>query len=182
MKKILHNFFAQVSERVARLAKRFGKQILFSIGFLVSLALSFEGGFLYGRDRTVDPVVVTLPMETASREMNTASSNPLSNLPASGNEASSLARKGAGAASAATLVSEIVPQKTGATEESSQKIEASSSPEKGASSCVFVGSKNSDKYHLPTCSWARRIKPANRVCFSSEEDARSKGYTPGCLK
>ena len=48
--------------------------------------------------------------------------------------------------------------------------------------CVFVGSRNSDKYHHPTCSFAKRIKPENRVCFSSEEDAKSKGYTAGCLK
>jgi tetrahydromethanopterin S-methyltransferase subunit F len=49
-------------------------------------------------------------------------------------------------------------------------------------SCQFVGSKNSNKYHLPTCSFAKRIKPENRVCFASEEDAKSKGYTAGCLK
>lgn len=49
-------------------------------------------------------------------------------------------------------------------------------------SCTFVGSKNSNKYHLPTCSFAKRIKPANRVCFASEEDAKSKGYIAGCVK
>jgi hypothetical protein len=49
-------------------------------------------------------------------------------------------------------------------------------------SCQFVGSKNSNKYHLPTCAFAKRIKPENRVCFVSEEDAKSKGYTAGCLK
>lgn len=48
--------------------------------------------------------------------------------------------------------------------------------------CPFVGSKNSDKYHLPSCSYAKRILPANRVCFSSEEEAQKKGYTAGCLK
>ena len=49
--------------------------------------------------------------------------------------------------------------------------------------CAFVGSKNSDKYHLPTCTWADRIKPENRVCFSSEEDAASQGYQPAsCIK
>lgn len=49
-------------------------------------------------------------------------------------------------------------------------------------SCKFVGSRNSDKYHLPTCSFAKRIKPENRVCFSSEEDAKARGYKAGCLK
>lgn len=42
----------------------------------------------------------------------------------------------------------------------------------------FVGSKNSDKYHLPDCRWAKRIKPENQVWFSSEEEARAKGYQP----
>ncbi len=44
--------------------------------------------------------------------------------------------------------------------------------------CLLVGSKNSDKYHLPSCQWAARIKTENRVCFSSEEDAKNKGYVP----
>lgn len=51
-------------------------------------------------------------------------------------------------------------------------------------SCAFMGSKNSDKYHLPTCRWAKQIKPENQVCFSSAEDAQSKGYQPdkNCVK
>jgi len=44
--------------------------------------------------------------------------------------------------------------------------------------CSLVGSKNSDKYHLPTCQWASRIKQENRVCFSSIEDAQNQGYEP----
>lgn len=41
----------------------------------------------------------------------------------------------------------------------------------------FVGSKSSDKYHYCTCQYAKKIKPENIVCFSSVEDAKSKGYT-----
>lgn len=50
--------------------------------------------------------------------------------------------------------------------------------------CVYVGSKNSDKYHLPTCSYAKRIKPENLTCFSSADEAKSKGYQPDktCIK
>lgn len=48
-------------------------------------------------------------------------------------------------------------------------------------SCQFVASKNSDKYHRADCSNARRIKPENRVCFGTEEEAQSKGYKrAGC--
>ncbi len=50
--------------------------------------------------------------------------------------------------------------------------------------CAFVGSKNSNKYHTPTCTFAKRIKPENIVCFASTEDAAAKGYQPdkGCVK
>jgi hypothetical protein len=50
--------------------------------------------------------------------------------------------------------------------------------------CQYVGSRNSNKFHLPSCQWAKRIKPENKVCFSSAEDAASKGYQPdkNCVK
>ena len=53
-----------------------------------------------------------------------------------------------------------------------------------SANCAYVGSKNSNKYHLPTCSSAKRIKPENLTCFSSENEAKSKGYLPdkGCIK
>lgn len=43
---------------------------------------------------------------------------------------------------------------------------------------LYVGSKNSDKYHLPDCPGASRIKEENKIWFSSEEEAESLGYTP----
>jgi len=50
--------------------------------------------------------------------------------------------------------------------------------------CAYVGSKNSNKYHLPTCQWVKRIKPENVVCFKSAEEAVVKNYLPdkGCIK
>ena len=42
----------------------------------------------------------------------------------------------------------------------------------------YVGSKNSNKYHLPWCSGAARIKEENKVWFASKEEAVAKGYTP----
>lgn len=59
---------------------------------------------------------------------------------------------------------------------------AAVSPSTFPSDCRFVGSKNSDKYHAPSCAVAKRIKPENRVCFASEEDAQKRGYQAGCLK
>lgn len=50
--------------------------------------------------------------------------------------------------------------------------------------CAFVGSKNSNKYHLPACHFAKLIKPENLVCFASTQDAVAKNYQPdkGCIK
>jgi hypothetical protein len=50
--------------------------------------------------------------------------------------------------------------------------------------CAFVASKNSNKYHLPTCQFAQKIKPENKVCFSSKEEAESRGYQGAkcCIK
>ena len=43
---------------------------------------------------------------------------------------------------------------------------------------TYVGSKNSNKYHYPTCRSAQRIKPGNLVTFSSAKEARDAGYVP----
>jgi hypothetical protein len=47
-----------------------------------------------------------------------------------------------------------------------------------AISAEFWGSKNSDKYHSPTCKWAQKINPSNLVKFSSPEEATKAGYVP----
>lgn len=57
-----------------------------------------------------------------------------------------------------------------------------SSTKQNTASCPLVGSKNSNKYHLLTCAVAKRIKPENKVCFASKEDAGKRGYVAGCLK
>jgi methylphosphotriester-DNA--protein-cysteine methyltransferase len=43
---------------------------------------------------------------------------------------------------------------------------------------VFVGSRHSNVYHLPTCSAARRIKPENLIGFKSREEAVRADYRP----
>ena len=42
----------------------------------------------------------------------------------------------------------------------------------------FVGSKNSNKYHYPSCDWSEQIAEDNKVWFTSTEDALSHGYVP----
>jgi competence protein ComEC len=43
---------------------------------------------------------------------------------------------------------------------------------------LYVGSINSDKYHLPTCRYAQAILPANQIWFNSEAEALAAGYVP----
>jgi len=47
-----------------------------------------------------------------------------------------------------------------------------------ASDGKFVGSVNSDKYHYPWCSGAKRINEENKVWFSSKKEAAAQGYEP----
>lgn len=48
----------------------------------------------------------------------------------------------------------------------------------GEETTLVVGSKNSNKYHFPWCSGAKRIKAENIVSFTSFEAARAAGYGP----
>jgi len=41
-----------------------------------------------------------------------------------------------------------------------------------------VGSKNSDKYHLPDCPGAKQISEENKIWFDSIEAAEKAGYKP----
>lgn len=45
---------------------------------------------------------------------------------------------------------------------------------------TYVGSKNSNVYHLPTCADALKIKAANLRTFDSKEAATKAGYR-ACL-
>lgn len=47
-----------------------------------------------------------------------------------------------------------------------------------ALSAEFRASRNSNKYHYPSCKWAQKIHPENLVKFSSADDAQKAGYIP----
>lgn len=42
----------------------------------------------------------------------------------------------------------------------------------------YVGTKKSNKYHLPSCHCANNIKPNNLVAFKSAKEAQAAGYVP----
>lgn len=43
---------------------------------------------------------------------------------------------------------------------------------------IYVASKNGTKYHLPSCSGAKRIKEENKIWFNSKQEAVQAGYEP----
>lgn len=45
-------------------------------------------------------------------------------------------------------------------------------------SADFWASKNSNKYHYPSCKWAQKINPKNLIKFNSPEQAVKAGYVP----
>ena len=48
---------------------------------------------------------------------------------------------------------------------------------------VFIASKNSKIYHLPDCSYAKKIKDENKIWFKSAKEAEKAGYSPhSCVK
>jgi hypothetical protein len=63
------------------------------------------------------------------------------------------------------------------------QTEPSASQESGqapatAAEVVYVGSKTSNKYHYPTCKWARKIRPERLIIFKSVKEAQERHYIP----
>tara|TARA_Y100000310_G_C20647480_1_gene797454 strand:+ start:256 stop:774 length:519 start_codon:yes stop_codon:yes gene_type:complete len=52
--------------------------------------------------------------------------------------------------------------------------------EEQKSDCLYVASKNSKVYHKPECKFAKKIKPENLICFTSEEQVKDMTYTKSC--
>ncbi len=53
------------------------------------------------------------------------------------------------------------------------------SPDRAApAEVVYVGSKTSNKYHYPSCKWAKTIKPSKLIVFHSAAEAQELGYSP----
>lgn len=140
--------------KVAEFWEKYEVKIVMIIGFLLVSAISFEFGTLSGQKWQQKPLIIEKPVQGAIVPETTKNPLETQNLSSNGESASQL--------------------KTSDTEQSKPVDET----------CVYVGSKNSNKYHLPTCRWAKQIKPQNLVCFKSAEDAMAKGYQPdkNCIK
>ena len=148
----------ETSETIIKKFKQFWQKyeakIVLAVGFILVAAIAFEAGALKGQKWQKEPLIVEKPAVAMQSANSTDSTSSSQN---NAPEASKLTE-----ASQITDTSSNVP----------------------GQNCAYVGSKNSNKYHLPTCRFAKNIKPENLVCFSSLEDAVKKGYQPDktCIK
>jgi len=60
----------------------------------------------------------------------------------------------------------------------SESAEQAPEPRATVQQVELWASRQSDKYHLPSCQWAKRISPVNLVKFRSVKEAKQAGYTP----
>lgn len=130
------------------------QKIVLVIGLILIAAISFQAGYLHGQKNKQEPVVVNKVTCAPCPKNETAAINTNSKATSSDNSQQS--------------------------DQAKIGVHASSENQK----CVFVASKNSNKYHLPTCRYAQNIKPENKVCFSSKEEAGSRGFQGAkcCIK
>lgn len=135
---------------------KYESKIALIIGFILIAFIAFEAGILKGQNWQSAPLIIEKP--AVIQEVSQEATNNLSQTQNSALEGQNTPETG--------------------------KITTQTSSIPAGVNCAFVGSKNSDKYHLPTCQFAKRIKPENVICFSSEDEAKSKGYTPcsSCIK
>jgi hypothetical protein len=136
------------------------QKIILAIGIILIAAISFEAGFLKGQQNKneQEPIIVNkvAAVETARLADE------------SGLKTNTTQTKNENTSSPAT----------------DNPARIASQSDAGGQKCAFVASKNSNKYHLPTCRYAQNIKPENKVCFSSKEEAEGRGFQSAkcCIK
>ncbi len=147
-----------MSNLIKKIWKEHDQKILFFLAFILIAAVSFNAGRTYENTKESAQINVKInPLEA---------DNPKEEKILALGEA--LERKG------------IDPTAAGSNNKESGKSVGAENPQE----CMFVGSKNSDKYHLPDCRYAKNIKRENLVCFSSTEEAEKQGYVAAgcCIK
>ena len=130
-------------------------KVILAVGFVLIAGISFEVGLVQGKKGDSSPLVIEKVAQAQDLGVEGCS------LPTP--EAQNLTPE------AKNTTIGVVDQKA-----------ASTTP--STASCAYVGSKNSNKFYPPNCSYAKRIKPENIVCFASAEEAIAQGRTAstGC--
>ncbi|EKE19828.1 MAG: hypothetical protein ACD_8C00101G0021 [uncultured bacterium] len=131
-------------------------RIVLFVGFCLISAISFEFGFLQGQKWQQKPLIIEKSSDITIDQ--------------------SEANKGIPEVQGASKTAETTSEVGNPTSPKTQNLTTSTS------ACAFVGSKNSDKFYLPTCSYAKRVKPENMVCFKSAQEALGQGRTESKCK
>lgn len=152
--------------------KEHDQKILTFLAIVLVALVSFQAGVTHQKEREVAEINVNLNQKTTSNPQQ----EKLQAI------AGAMDRQGIDLEKLAANMSSV-----GSSDEISaikEAVVAGETTDGQNQECAFVGSKNSDKYHLPNCRYAANIKPENKVCFSSKEEAESKGYVAAgcCIK
>lgn len=147
-----------MSNQIKNFWKNHDQKILFFLAFILIASISFNAGRTYentkktaGIDVKINPLLASNPKEEKIIALGEA-----------------LERNGVDLENNQVSATQTTNTQTGSVNSDNKE-------------CAFVGSKNSDKYHLPDCRYAKNIKEENKVCFSSKEEAESRGYkAAGC--
>lgn len=136
--------------------QKYEKGLVFGLSLVIVATLAFQAGIIVSRGHSGGALVIEKPAVSLAE-----------------------LKREVGAEEGRVAGVQSAPQRT---TDSSRPTTTQSDAPKDTQECLFVGSKNSNKYHSPSCSYAKRIKPENQVCFTSKEDAEGKGYVAGCIQ
>jgi hypothetical protein len=132
----------------------YGDKIVLAIGIILIAAVSFEAGFLQGSKKKQEPIAINKVANSEISDNKKCQTDPAAN------------------------------NANNSSENNKSATSENTTPPSDNQKCAFVASKNSNKYHLPTCQFAQKIKPENKICFSSVEEAEKRGYVGAkcCIK
>jgi hypothetical protein len=147
-----------IVKKMSNIWHEYGEKIILGICIILIALVSFEAGFLKGQKNQKEPIGVKVSSD------NNAAQRSDENIDITSTSSNS------NTPVATTAVNNS--DNTGSISEIDNK------------NCPYVASKNSNKFHLASCQWAKRIKPENRICFSNREEAEKKGYQGAkcCIK
>lgn len=137
---------------ISRFLSQNQDKIVLIIGAILIAAIGFAGGRLSVLQKQAEPITIE-------------ESDQLCSCPKEGSVAGDQ-----------TTDKQVVPE---VKEELSSKTDLSSSNSQATTQeGKYVGSKNSKKYHLPDCQYAKKIKEENQIWFKSVKEAQEADYQP----
>lgn len=149
----------------------------YELAQIVYNVLSDQGVTLQYDSATVQAGIAdwsTIPTNYQNAVMATNAAGVISSMDSQGTFGGGNPMTRAQAAVVMTRINEVVAANAGAPVTPDEPQEPESPVQ---SSGTYVGSVDSDKYHIPGCRFAEKILPENEIWFDTVEDAQATGYT-----